>query len=194
VPSLASPPPPKHREGSSHRARVPGDRYRGSRRCARVPGHPWHSVNLGAHDSSSHQQVPVLVVAQTHRPTWLRRAAVLRRDECQLPAGPPRGDYYPRGRPPGGRVTAGSRPGGKGWNKVRCPQAPASDVPALVWRSVTDDPPPGREDPSPPTPGTSKPGGSTCPPPSAIDPAGLSQTWRCGAPPAALGTKGRRTN
>jgi len=52
----------------------------------------------------------------------------------------------------------------------------------------------GEEDPSPPAPGTWTPGGSPFPPPSAIDPAGLIQTWRCGAPPAALGTMGRRTN
>jgi len=83
---------------------------------------------------------------------------------------------------------------GKSWNKDRAPRAPASVVPALVWRSSTDDPPPGGEISSAPAPGTSTPGGSPSPPPSAIDPAGLSQTWRCGAPPAALGTKGRRTN
>jgi len=34
----------------------------------------------------------------------------------------------------------------------------AASAPALVWRSSTDDPPPGGEDPSPPTPGTSTPG------------------------------------
>ena len=85
-------------------------------------------------------------------------------------------------------------PGGKGWNTVRCPRAPASVVPALVWRSSTEDPPPGAEDPSPPTPGASTPGGSPFPPPSAIDPAELSQTWRFEGPPAAPGTKGSRTN
>ena len=37
VSSLASSPPPKHREGISHRARGPGDRYRGSRRRAQAP-------------------------------------------------------------------------------------------------------------------------------------------------------------
>jgi len=66
-------------------------------------------------------------------------------------------------------------------------------VPALVWRSSTDDLPPGGVISSAPAPGTSTTGGSPFPPPSAIDLAGLSQTWRCGAPPAALGTKRRRT-
>jgi len=36
--------------------------------------------------------------------------------------------------------------------------------------------------------------GVSIPPPSAIDPAGISQTWRFWAPPAALGTKKRRTD
>jgi len=113
VPSPVSPPPPKHLEGISHRARGPWDRSRGSRRCAHALGHPWHSVNLGEHAWSSHPQVPVPVVAQTHSPTWLRPAAVLRRDECQHPAGPPRGEYYPRGRPPGGESQSDQGPGAR---------------------------------------------------------------------------------
>jgi len=70
VPSLSSSPPPKHQKGISHRAQGPGDRYRGSRRCARAPGHPWLSLKLGKHDWSSPTQVPVPMVAQTHSPTW----------------------------------------------------------------------------------------------------------------------------
>jgi len=96
------PTPPRHREGISHRAHTPGDRHRGSRRLVSSPGHPWHSLNLREHDQRSHPQAPVPVVAQTHRPTWPRRAVFLRRNECQHPTGPPRGEYYPRGLPPGG--------------------------------------------------------------------------------------------
>jgi len=55
----------------------------------------------------------VPVGAQTHRPTWLRRAAVLRRNGCQHPTGPPRGEYYPRGRSPGGEAQSDHGPGAR---------------------------------------------------------------------------------
>jgi len=74
------------------------------------------------------------------------------------------GCVLPEGAPAGGRVPVGSRPGGKGWNTVRCPRAPASVVPALVWRSSTDDPPPGGEDRFRSTPSTSTPRWSHSPP------------------------------
>jgi len=90
--------PPKHRVGISHRARGPEDGFRGFWRCSQAPEHPSHTGNLAEHDYSSHPQIPVTVVSQTHRPTWYRRAAVLRRNDCQQPTGPPRKEYYPRGR------------------------------------------------------------------------------------------------
>jgi len=106
-----------HREGISRRARGPGDRYPGSRRRARSPGPCGHSLNSGEHDKGSLPHVPVPVVAQTHRPTWLRPAVVLRRGECQHQTGSPRGEYYPRVRPSGGELESDRGPGARAGTK-----------------------------------------------------------------------------
>jgi len=136
----------------------------------------------------------VPVKAQTRRHTWERRAAVLRRNKGHHPTGPPRGKYYPRRRPPGGESQWNRGPGAKAGTKSAAREHPhpwclhwyGDHQPTIRLRRGKTHPPRHQA--------TRHQGGSPTPPPSAINPAGLSQTWRCGAPPAAPGILGRRTN
>jgi len=136
----------------------------------------------------------VPVVAHTHLPTRLRRAVVFRRRECQHPTGPPRGEYSPRGRPPGGEsqsdrgpgARAGTKPAAHGHPHPWCLNSRGDRQPTIRIRGGTAHPPQHKA--------PRHQGGLHAPPPSARDPARLSQTWRCGAPPAALCTNWRTIN
>jgi len=91
----------------------------------------------------------VPVVAQIHRPTWYRRAVFLHRTERQLPTGPPRGEYKPWGRPPGGesqsdrgsRARAGTKSAASGPPHPSCMHWCGDHLPTFRLRGGKTHPP-----------------------------------------------------